>query len=334
MQEENWHTSGLDDGNQEELPMNLVSQKELKQPRYDRLGTLALAMPNPEDGKTQGELEKALRLSGILQTTLDATKIIELFAHEIAVLVNYHHISYSHKELGIAVSYGTVAPHSCTYRLVVAGESLGELVISRRKKFTTKETDFLETLLCGLVYPLRNALLYKTALEAAHRDPLTGINNRAGMDASIEREIQLAQRHGTELSLLAMDIDHFKKINDAHGHSVGDCVIKAIAEAATATIRGSDMVFRFGGEEFVILLSNTGRKGATLLANRLRQKIEETCIICDGTQISATVSIGITCSQKEDTHAKLFARADSALYQAKSAGRNCCKFYTPDTNNQ
>lgn len=310
--------------------MNVVAQHDLEQPRYDRLGNLALSMPNAESGEGQDELEKALRLSGILQTTLDIAKIIELFAHEIARLVEYQHIAYNHQELGLNLAYGKAAPHSCTYRLVVSGETLGELVFSRRKKFTSKETSFLETLLCGLVYPLRNALLYQKALEAAHRDPLTGVNNRASMDASIEREIQLAQRHGTELSLLTMDIDFFKKINDTYGHSMGDCVIKAVAEAATAAIRTTDMVFRFGGEEFVILLSNTGRKGATLLANRLRQKIEETCIICDGTHLSATVSIGVTCAQKDDTYEKLFARADAALYQAKSAGRNCCKFYTSD----
>ena len=239
---------------------------------------------------------------------------------------------YSHTEFGINISYGKTAPHSCTYRRVVSGETLGELVLSRRKKFTVKETAFLETLLCGLVYPLRNALLYQKALEAAHRDPLTGVNIRASMDASIEREILLAQRHGTEMSLLAMDIDHFKKINDNYGHSMGDCVIKAVAEAATAAIRSSDMVFRFGGEEFVILLSNTDRTGATLLANRLRQKIEETCIICDGTHLSATVSIGVTCTQQGDSRDKLFARADAALYQAKAAGRNCCKFFAPETD--
>lgn len=312
--------------------MNAVTQQDLKQPRYDRLGNLALSMPLPENNGGQDELEKALRLSGILQTTLDVTKIIELFAHEIAKLVDYHYISYSHTEFGINISYGKTAPHSCTYRLVVSGETLGELVFSRRKKFTVKETAFLETLLCGLVYPLRNALLYQKALEAAHRDPLTGVNNRASMDASIEREILLAQRHGTEMSLLAMDIDHFKKINDNYGHSMGDCVIKAVAEAATAAIRSSDMVFRFGGEEFVILLSNTDRTGATLLANRLRQKIEETCIICDGTHLSATVSIGVTCTQQGDSRDKLFARADAALYQAKAAGRNCCKFFAPETD--
>ncbi len=309
--------------------MNVVIQKNLKQPSYDRFGSLALSAQTLEGDEGQDELEKALRLSGILQTTLDVAKIIELFAHEIAQLVEYQHISYTHQELGLNLSYGKAASHSCTYRLVVSGETLGEIVFSRRKKFITKETAFLETLLCGLVYPLRNALLYQKALEAAHRDPLTGINNRASMDASIEREIQLAQRHNTELSLLAVDIDFFKKINDTHGHTVGDCVIKAVAEAATAAIRTTDMVFRFGGEEFVILLSNTDRKGATLLANRLRQKIEETCIICDGTHISTTVSIGITCTQPDDCREKLFSRADAALYQAKSSGRNCCKFYEP-----
>lgn len=308
--------------------MSVATQTDLRQPSYDQLaGNLALTLPTASGESGSSDMEKALRISGILQTTLDTTRIIELFAHEIAKLVDYHHLAYIHQEQGISLTFGKAASHSCTYRLVVSGETLGELTLTRRKRFTSRETSFLETLLCGLVYPLRNALLYQKALDAAHRDPLTGVNNRASMNSAIEREIQLAQRHGTELSLLAMDIDHFKKINDTHGHTMGDCVIKAVAEAATAAIRTTDMVFRFGGEEFVILLSNTSRRGATLLANRLRQKIEETCIICDGTHISATVSIGISCVQKDDSYDTLFARADAGLYQAKAAGRNCCKFH-------
>jgi len=307
--------------------MNVVAQEELNQPQYDRLGNLALSMPLPENTENQEELEKALRLSGMLQTTLEVSKIIEIFAHEISKIIEYQYINYSHQELSIDHTFGKPATHSCTYRLIVSGEALGELVISRRKKFTTLETTLLEALLCGLVYPLRNGLLYQKALDAAHRDPLTGVNNRASMDESMEREINLAHRHGTNLSLITMDIDHFKKINDTYGHTVGDCVIKAIAEAATAAIRSSDMVFRFGGEEFVILLSNTDRAGATLLAERLRQKIEDTCIICDGAQLSATVSVGVTCLEDKDTPTQLFSRADTALYQAKAAGRNCCKFF-------
>ncbi|MFC1749196.1 GGDEF domain-containing protein [Pseudomonadota bacterium] len=312
--------------------MNVVAQEDLNQPRYDRLGNLALSMPLPDSTESSEDLEKALRLSGMLQTTLEVTKIIEIVAHEISKLVDYQYINYIHQELDITHTFGKPSTHSCTYRLIVCGEALGELVLSRRKKFAKIETTLLETLLCGVVYPLRNALLYQKALEAAHRDPLTGVNNRASMDTSIEREITLAHRHKTNLSLLTMDIDHFKNINDTYGHTMGDCVIKAIAEAATAAIRSSDMIFRFGGEEFVILLSNTDQAGATLLADRLRQKIEETCIICDGTQVSATVSIGYTCLQEKDTSGELFSRADTALYQAKAAGRNCCKLFIQDND--
>ena len=310
--------------------MNALIQ-EAEQPRYDRLGNLALAMPLPGKEGNPDELQKALKLSGILQTTLEVDKLIDIFAHEIIKLVNYQCISCNHMEHSISHIIGQPAEHSCTYRLVVAGESLGELVISRDKKFAKPETTLIETLLCGLVYPLRNALLYQKAVEAAHKDPLTGVNNRASMDEIIDREVNLSTRHGTQLSLLAIDIDHFKKVNDTYGHAMGDCVIKAVAEASKAAIRTSDMVFRYGGEEFLILLSNTDREGATLLAERLRQKIEETCIICDGTHVSATVSVGVTCMKaKDDSRSELFSRADAALYQAKSSGRNCCKFFSAE----
>ena len=310
--------------------MNALIQ-EVEQPRYDRLGNLALAMPLPGKEENSDELQKALKLSGILQTTLEVDKLIDIFAHEIIKLVNYQCISYNHQEQEISHVIGQPAEHSCTYRLVVSGESLGELVISRNKKFAKPETTLIETLLCGLVYPLRNALLYQKAVEAAHKDPLTGVNNRASMDEIIDREVNLSTRHGTELSLLAIDIDHFKKVNDTYGHAMGDCVIKAVAEASKAAIRTSDMVFRYGGEEFLILLSNTDREGATLLAERLRQKIEETCIICDGTHVSSTVSVGVTCMKaKGDSRTELFSRADAALYQAKSSGRNCCKFISAE----
>lgn len=307
----------------------VVKKQDLTQPRYDRLGNLAMAKPLPEKEDNPDELQEALRLSGILQTTLDVEKLVEIFAHEIIKLISYDSISYTNPEHGIEHSIGQAATHSLTYRLVVSGESLGELVISRAKKFSKAEAALIESLLCGVVYPLRNALMYQKAVEAAHKDPLTGINNRASMDEIIDREVNLSTRHKTQLSLLAIDIDHFKKVNDSYGHATGDCVIKAVAEAAKAAIRNSDMVFRYGGEEFLILLSNTAREGATQLAERLREKIEQTCIICDGTHVSATVSIGITCLlESNDSRAELFSRADAALYQAKSSGRNCCKFFS------
>lgn len=291
---------------------------------HDQLGNLALSLATTSDDAIP-ELEKALRISGVLQTTLDLTRIIEIFAHEGGKVIPFDHILYRHPERSLEIGFGTAAPHSSTYRLVVAGEPLGEITFSRRRKFLKAETHILETLLCGLVYPLRNALLYHLAIEAAQRDPLTGVNNRAALHTTMAREIGLAHRHGSPLSLLAMDIDHFKRVNDTYGHAVGDCVIKAVAAAAQAGIRSSDIVFRYGGEEFLILLSNTSSEGAMLLAERLRRRIAETDIICDGRHISTTVSVGIGCLQPADTADTLFARADRALYDAKAAGRNCCR---------
>ncbi|MBI3773925.1 MAG: GGDEF domain-containing protein [Gammaproteobacteria bacterium] len=301
---------------------------QFKQPRYDRLGNLALALAQEESAGGQKDLEKALRISGILQTSLEVKDVIEIFAHQISRLIKYDHLQYINADHNIDQLIGTPGSNAYTYRLVVSGQSLGEIIFSRGRKFSPKETNLVETLLCGLVYPLRNALLYRKALDTAYRDPLTGAHNRAAWISTINREIGLAHRYGTPLALLALDIDHFKKINDTFGHTMGDCVIRAVVESAAATIRSSDMVFRYGGEEFLVLLSNTSVEGASLLAERLRQKIADTTIICDGVHVSATVSIGVSYREVNDTPETLFVKADKGLYMAKNSGRNSVKLYT------
>ncbi len=297
-----------------------------------KLGNLALSPSLPSGESQSHDAPHVQHLSEALQTTLELKKIIEIFSLEVGKLLPFDQITFRAGEHNIEFSIGQPARHSCTYRLIVAGESLGELILSRRRKFQPRETTTIESLLCSLVYPVRNALLYRQAIEAANKDPLTGIGNRAAMDNTLARELELAKRHSTPLTLLTLDIDHFKRINDTYGHSIGDCVIKAVAEAAILTIRRSDMIFRFGGEEFVILLSNTSTSGASLLAERLRQKIAETTIICDGKSLGATVSIGISSLQDNDTAGQLFCRADAALYAAKAAGRNCCRLETVTKN--
>ena len=295
-----------------------------------KTGNLALSTPLFSETENSDEVANALRLSGALQTSLDLNKMIEIFALETNKLLPFDQITFRAEEHNIECSMGQPARHRCTYRLVVARETLGELVLSRKKKFLPQETRLIESLLCGLVYPIRNALLYKQAIEAAHKDTLTGIGNRAAMNDTLERELDLAKRHATPLTLLTLDIDHFKRVNDTYGHAIGDCVIKAVAEAAILTIRRSDMIFRFGGEEFVIVLSNTSIGGASLLAERLRKQIADTTIICDGKSLGATASIGIASLQENDTPERLFCRADEALYEAKAAGRNCCRLATVD----
>lgn len=273
-------------------------------------------------GPDQAAWSKGLEISGVLQTTLDTERVVTLFSQQVNELVPHDGLYYRHPERGLNLEIGGTGRHSCSYRLVVGEQNMGELVFQRRRKFSLTETQLLEHLLCSLVYPLRNALLYRDALRSANTDPLTGLNNRTALETALRREIDLAHRHGTPLSLVVVDIDHFKSINDTYGHTVGDNAIQAFANCAVRTTRGSDIVFRYGGEEFVALLSNTGSNGALLLAERLRRAVSEMPLVCGDTCFNMSISAGLTTLQQGDTGESLFSRADSGLYVAKQEGRN------------
>ncbi|VAX06848.1 diguanylate cyclase (GGDEF domain) [hydrothermal vent metagenome] len=263
----------------------------------------------------------ALELGNFLQTTLDINELIALFADKIIQSVAYRGLHYVNQADDVNIHIGGYSAHMCTYQLTIEDNSLGALTIYPQKPLKENELVVLENMMCALVYPLRNALLYTSALRSAHIDPLTGINNRAGMNAAIKREISLGHRHNTPMSVMMLDIDHFKRINDNYGHASGDAVLQTVAKCIKDSIRGSDAVFRFGGEEFLIVLSSTEMKGAIILAERIRQQVEQ---LSFGTQkgLKATASIGVTSLSSKDSITTLFERVDNALYSAKHDGRN------------
>lgn len=289
-------------------------------------GNLKRVTPHPahpeQNEQTQRRFaSKILALSGILQSTLEINELLALFAKEIREFVKYDGLTYRFPSLKIDIKLGDQPANNCAYELVVAGDHLGDLNFFRSHPFETSELETIENLLAGLLYPLRNTLLYQRAVESATIDPLTGVRNRAAMDSAMKREIGLSQRHGTPLSVILMDIDHFKRINDQHGHLYGDQALKAAAQCAEGSIRESDMIFRYGGEEFLILLTGTDLTGAELLAERIRQNIEQLPAQTEK-EIHMTVSLGVTTLTGSDSINTLFQRMDSALYQAKEEGRN------------
>lgn len=265
---------------------------------------------------------KALEITQSLQSSLDPTRLIEIFSMEVSALIVHQGIRYRNDDLDLDVKLGTQARHSCTYKLNLGDEPLGKLTLRRQQKFNNSEIETLENLLCSLLYPLRNALLYQDAVQLAQKDPLTGICNRAALDDAMRREISHAHRNGARLAMLVMDIDLFKRVNDKYGHIVGDCAIRAIANMAETCKRDGDLLFRYGGEEFVIIMRDTDREGAVLLAERIRDYIETTPCNCSGAKLDLTVSIGLSELQDHDSPVSLFARADQALYSAKRNGRN------------
>jgi diguanylate cyclase (GGDEF)-like protein len=160
----------------------------------------------------------------------------------------------------------------------------------------------------------------------AFEDSLTGLYNLRYFHDYFDRELQRASRYGTVFSLLMFDIDNFKAINDTYGHQAGDQVLKSIASLAQKTLRNTDVVVRYGGEEFAALLPETALDRASDIADRLRQEIEEMAVTWDGIELGVTVSMGLSCfdpNKKHQTKDALIDIADKGLYESKRAGKNC-----------
>lgn len=267
------------------------------------------------------ELTNVSRLALRLQQSIEITPLMQTFCEETARIVPCDSVIYKEESSQLNFSVGEEKIHHCRYQLTLEGEQLGEIICSRATPFSIRETDLLERLLSLLIYPLRNALLYHKAIAQAHRDPLTQIGNRAAFDQALAKQISSFERHDTNFSLMVLDIDYFKKVNDTFGHIAGDQVLKSVATTIKNTLRCSDEVFRYGGEEFVVLLANTQQGGAKFIAERIRKSIEELNVELNKT-ISVTVSIGVSSSEKNNDVSKTLELADKALYQAKEAGRN------------
>lgn len=271
------------------------------------------------------ELTTRIRLAQALQMSLDPAEVLDLFYTHIQAVVSLSGILFKFGNGNSDLKIGRECLHHCDYRLTTDEGYLGEIIFSRSKRFAEAELITLEFLLSSLIYPLRNAIRYQTAMRLALLDPLTLLGNRAALDTALRRELQMAERHQHELSLLMVDVDFFKKINDEYGHHRGDLVLCEIAKGIQSACRGSDITFRYGGEEFVVVLGKTDAEGAKIIAERIRQQIAESHIKYNGKTIGTTVSIGIaTRHSNEKEHINdLFERADKALYIAKNSGRNC-----------
>jgi diguanylate cyclase (GGDEF)-like protein len=161
--------------------------------------------------------------------------------------------------------------------------------------------------------------------DAGTRDPLTGIFNRRYFDQHLEADFRLAVRHKEELSILMVDIDRFKVVNDSFGHLAGDTVLRTLSAQLGGRVRHEDILARYGGEEFVIILRRTSPDGALRLAESLRQIVASATFAYKSTPIKVTISIGVasmTHTGGYDSGTELLAAADGALYAAKGAGRD------------
>jgi diguanylate cyclase (GGDEF)-like protein len=285
------------------------------------------ATPSEEKSKVLSGPDSAstdlrFQLAHDLQSSLDLRETLSQFFTKARSLVKFSSITFVNPQKRLDVTLGSLQKHQAEYTLVTEAYNLGTLIFSRDKRFSEVELQGLEMLTGLLFFPLRNALLYREALDNSLRDTLTQVGNRAAMEMALKREIELAKRNNQPLCLLVLDVDHFKSINDSLGHQLGDKMLAHIATVTRESLRQTDQVFRFGGEEFVVLLSDTPLPAAQMVANRIRVGIDSVPLNLDGQDFTATVSIGLACLTADDDRESLFQRADAALYRAKHQGRN------------
>jgi diguanylate cyclase (GGDEF)-like protein len=224
--------------------------------------------------------------------------------------------------------------------LLVHDRPLGTLVLGSRRRavFNDAVRSTLEVLASHMAVSLSNARMLRRLEELATMDGLTGLLNRRAMLDVAGQKITAAKRFGRHLSVLVVDIDHFKNVNDSHGHDVGDVVIKGLGEILRRAKRNTDAVARFGGEEFVIICEETDARGAMLLAERVREELQRTVfhpagkVGANGQPLAVTVTCSIGLSIYPEAGAgwdELFQAADAALYVSKRSGRNRSTAWAP-----
>ena len=216
--------------------------------------------------------------------------------------------------------------------LIAKGEPIGVINITNKlngKLFNKQDLEFIEALANQAAIAIDNAKLY----ELATKDGLTKLYIYRHFYTLLENEIKRSSRYNHEMTLLMMDIDNFKSVNDTYGHPVGDQVLREIASCISQTVRKIDIASRYGGEEFTVILPETNINDAKIIAERIRKNISQIKInVKDDINICPTVSIGMSeypsCALDEQT---LIELADVALYNAKNSGKNCICEYNPNT---
>ncbi len=216
--------------------------------------------------------------------------------------------------------------------LILHDRALGTLILGakRRAAFGDQVRPTLEVLASHLAVSLANARMVAKLEQMATTDGLTGLLNKRAMLEAATQKIAAAARFGRKLSVIVVDIDFFKKVNDTYGHDVGDVVIKGLGEILKRQKRATDFVARFGGEEFVIVCEQTDDRGALLLAERIREELGKTTFHAEQGPFSVTCSIGVATFGATEGEARaekhdwdsLFKSADEALYVSKRSGRN------------
>jgi diguanylate cyclase (GGDEF)-like protein len=258
-----------------------------------------------------------------LQTTLNINQIIETFFNSLKSNMPTCGIEYEYPLLYKHIIYGLKTNSSYSYLIEVDNETWGNIVIYYEEDITRDEKITLDEFVSAVIFPLRNAIQHENAIIVAANESYLGLPNWSLLQSQITREAKLAFRQNQTLSILLIDIDRFINLKKNNGLLFGDIVIRHVHETLQSILRNTDILYRFGYDQFSLILSNTNVSDATKIAERIRTSVADHELLNDNDKkVRMTISIGITELDHKDSVDTLYERAYNALKLAKKSGRN------------
>ncbi len=257
---------------------------------------------------------RKLALAEQLQTSLELQVLLNIFAMEVSKYVDFSGLYFKNAEVSAAVRGSKAGRKERRFDLKINQKYLGTLTYALNSPISLTNNKILKELHQLIIYPINNAIKYQQAMLLAMQDGLTGLGNRRYFDEQLKRAMHHANRQHSTVGMIVCDLNKFKLINDTHGHHIGDDILIQFAQALRASVRDSDSLFRFGGDEFAILIEDASKQSLDIIEERISEALAVNTLL---TKYQVTCSLGFTLMNRADDEKSFFKRADKMLYRQK-----------------
>jgi len=257
---------------------------------------------------------RKLALAEQLQTTLELSTLLNIFAMEASKFVDFSGLYFKQGELTSSVRGSKPGKRERVFELKINNKYLGCLTYAINSPISMTNYKVLTDLHQLLLYPISNAIKYQQAITLAMQDSLTSLGNRRNFDQQLKRAMHHANRQRSKVGLIICDLNKFKLINDTYGHHVGDEVLQQFALALRSSVRDSDSLFRFGGDEFAVIVEDASEQSLQIIEERVNLALSTNPLLA---KYQIACSLGFTFMNRVDSAKSIFERADSMLYRQK-----------------
>jgi diguanylate cyclase (GGDEF)-like protein len=292
--------------------LNVLDNRFSKFDTYSRLDTEGIIAENFT--QLLFDNKQVIAIMNQLQTTLDVDEILVILASEAARYIDFSGLYFKNKQISRTMRGSKRAKKESTFDLKIDDQFIGTLSYGINSPINLTNYRVLEQLHQCFLHPLKNAITYFTAMQLAMQDALTGLGNRRYFDEQLKRAMHNANRHHSLVGLVLGDLNKFKSINDNFGHNTGDQALKEFASILRHCIRESDSLFRFGGDEFAIIVENANENALTLIEQRVNLALANNALL---SKYQLGCSLGSTLMTSSDNKESFFERADEMLYRSK-----------------